>query len=82
MKHFLLVLQKIGQKKNHSYSGSENPNFARAPDPNWELSELIFIKNWKLSESEIVRIGNCQWPPVAKSHGTLERGLTPENYSK
>ena len=33
MKHFLQVLQKFGQKKKHSYSGSKNPDFARAPDP-------------------------------------------------
>ena len=31
---FLQVLQKFGQKKKHSYSGSKNPDFARAPDPN------------------------------------------------
>ena len=31
---FYKLCKNLSEKKNHSYSGSENPNFAGAPDPN------------------------------------------------
>ena len=43
MKYVFQELQEIGQKRNHPYSGSENPNFARVQQTNSDTFHPVLL---------------------------------------